>query len=131
MLLPRLTGSLYPRGHQYPYPKVGQINPTVKLYVVNLDGASHTTELLPPSSFEKSEYYIAMVKWATSQTVAVRWVNRSQNTSIFTLCDVDNGDCVKDEEPVFSKDGGRFFLTMPIKHGGQGGFHHLAMLSDQ
>ncbi|KAJ8350582.1 hypothetical protein SKAU_G00257120 [Synaphobranchus kaupii] len=144
MLLPRLTGALYPRGQQYPYPKAGQINPTAKLYVVNLDGSSETTELVPPSSFEKSEYYIAMVKWAASQTLAVRWLNRAQNTSILTLCDVTSGDCVKKhvmtsdtwldrqgEEPVFSKDGGRFFLAMPIKHGGQGSFHHLAMLSDQ
>ncbi|KAJ8415235.1 hypothetical protein AAFF_G00009330 [Aldrovandia affinis] len=144
MLLPRLTGTLYPRGQQYPYPKVGQINPTVKLYVVHLDGASQTTELLPPSSFEKSEYYIAMVKWASSQMIAVRWLNRAQNTSILTLCDATSGDCFKkhvmtsdtwlerqDEEPVFSKDGGRLFLAIPIKHGGQGAFHHLAMLSNQ
>ncbi|XP_036396627.1 inactive dipeptidyl peptidase 10-like [Megalops cyprinoides] len=144
MILPRLTGTLYPRGHQYPYPKVGQINPTVKLYVVNLDGASQTTELRPPSSFEKSQYYIVMVKWVTSLAVAVRWLNRAQNTSILTLCDATSGDCVKkhvmtsdtwldrqDEEPVFSKDGRKFFLTMPIKHGGQGAFRHLAMLSEQ
>ncbi|XP_035250449.1 inactive dipeptidyl peptidase 10-like [Anguilla anguilla] len=144
MFLPRFTGTLYPRGEQYPYPKAGQRNPAVKLYVVNLDGASQTTELLPPSSFEKSEYYIAMVKWATSQTLAVRWLNRAQNISILTLCDATSGDCVKkhvmtsdtwldrqEEEPVFSKDGGRFFLALPIKHGGQGSFHHLAMLSDQ
>ncbi|KAL0964057.1 hypothetical protein UPYG_G00317750 [Umbra pygmaea] len=57
MLLPRFTGSLYPRGQQYPYPK--------------------------------------------------------------------------NEQPVFSKDGNTFFFTMPIKHGGRGSFHHIAMISEQ
>lgn len=34
-------------------PKMGQINPIVRLYVVTLDGSSLTTELRPPDSFEK------------------------------------------------------------------------------
>lgn len=33
--------------------QMGQINPTVRLYVVTLDGSSQTTELRPPDSFEK------------------------------------------------------------------------------
>lgn len=32
---------------------MAQINPTVRLYVVTLDGTSQTTELRPPDSFEK------------------------------------------------------------------------------
>uniref|UniRef100_A0A8C7CP75 Dipeptidyl peptidase like 10 n=1 Tax=Oncorhynchus kisutch TaxID=8019 RepID=A0A8C7CP75_ONCKI len=144
MLLPRFTGTLYPRGQLYPYPKVGQVNPTVKLYVVTLDGGSQTTELRPPNSFEKSDYYITMVKWVTEEKIGVRWLNRAQNTSILTLCEVTMGACLKvsivhwlhsfflqNEEPLFSKDGNTFFLTMPIKHGGRGSFHHITMISDQ
>ncbi|KAM4608241.1 inactive dipeptidyl peptidase 10-like [Polymixia lowei] len=144
MLLPHFTGSLYPRGKQYPYPKMGQINPTVKLYVITLDGGSHTTELRPPDSFEKSEYYITMVKWVTGEKAAVRWVNRAQNMSILSLCDVTMGECVKkhvmtsekwldrqNQEPVFSEDGSTFFITMPLKHGGLGAFNHITMVSDQ
>ncbi|CAB1328357.1 unnamed protein product, partial [Coregonus sp. 'balchen'] len=123
---------------------VGQVNPTVKLYVVSLDGGSQTTELRPPNSFEKSDYYITMVKWVTEEKICVRWLNRAQNTSVLSLCEVTMGACVKkhvitsekwldrqNEEPVFSKDGNTFFLTMPIKHGGRGSFHHIAMISDQ
>lgn len=33
--------------------QMGQINPSVRLYVVTLDGSSQTTELRPPDSFEK------------------------------------------------------------------------------
>ncbi|XP_076603008.1 inactive dipeptidyl peptidase 10-like [Chaetodon auriga] len=143
MLLPRFTGSLYPRGKEYPYPKMGQINPTVRLYVVTVDGSSLTTELRPPDSFEKSEYYVTMLKWVGRERLSVRWVNRAQNTSILSLCDVTTGDCTKkhvmttekwldrqNEEPVFSKDCTSFFVTMPLKHGGRGTFNHITMISD-
>ncbi|KAM9487126.1 inactive dipeptidyl peptidase 10 [Clarias gariepinus] len=144
MLLPRLTGVLYPRGMSYPYPKVGQVNPTVKLNVVTLNGSSPTIELLPPSSLEKSEYYITMVRWVTEQHVTVRWLNRAQNTSILTLCHIHTGECERkhvmtsdkwidrqNEKPLFSKDGATFFITLPIKHGSQGSFRHLTMMSEQ
>ncbi|KAI5107272.1 dipeptidyl aminopeptidase-like protein 6 isoform X5, partial [Silurus meridionalis] len=141
MLLPRFTGALYPRGAYYPYPKVGQVNPTVKLSVVTLNGSSPTIELQPPSSLEKSEYYITMVRWATEEHVTVRWLNRAQNTSILTLCHTHTGECERkhvmtsdkwidcqNEEPIFSKDGTKFFITLPIKHGSQGSFRHLTMI---
>lgn len=35
------------------------------------------------------------------------------------------------QEPVFSKDGSRFFLTVPVKQGGRGEFHHIAMFTTQ
>uniref|UniRef100_A0A673T8Z4 Dipeptidyl peptidase like 10 n=1 Tax=Suricata suricatta TaxID=37032 RepID=A0A673T8Z4_SURSU len=85
MVIPRFTGALYPKGKQYPYPKAGQMNPTVKLYVVNLYGPTHTLELMPPDSFKSNE------------------------------------------EPVFSRDGSTFFMTVPVKQGGRGEFHHIAM----
>ncbi|XP_036423994.1 inactive dipeptidyl peptidase 10-like [Colossoma macropomum] len=144
MLLPQFTGALYPRGVYYPYPKFGQVNPTVRLSVVSLDGSSHTKELLPPSSLEKSEYYISMVRWVTEEYVAVRWLNRAQNTSILSLCYIHTGECVwkhvmtsdkwidqQNEEPVFSKDGTTFFMTLPIKHGSRGSFRHITMMSEQ
>nr|XP_057938825.1 inactive dipeptidyl peptidase 10-like isoform X8 [Doryrhamphus excisus] len=144
MLLPCYMGSLYPRSKEYAYPKMGQINPIAKLYVVNLDGSSQTTELLPPESLEKSEYYITMVKWVTVEKLAVRWVNRAQNMSILSLCDVLNNTCMKrhvmtsdkwldrqNEEPFFSKDDTVFFMTLPLNQGSCGTFHHVTMISIQ
>ncbi|XP_062259430.1 inactive dipeptidyl peptidase 10-like [Platichthys flesus] len=144
MLLPRFTGALYPRGKEYPYPKMGQINPTVRLYVVTLDGSSLTAELRPPDSLEKSEFYISMVSWVTRERLSVRWVNRAQNMSVLSLCDVTRAECTKkhvmtsekwldrqNEEPVFSRDCSTFFITMPLKHGDRGTFHHIAMISNQ
>uniref|UniRef100_A0A8C5CCN2 Inactive dipeptidyl peptidase 10-like n=1 Tax=Gadus morhua TaxID=8049 RepID=A0A8C5CCN2_GADMO len=144
MLLPHFTEGRYPKGKKYPYPKMGQINPTVKLYVIALEGGAQTAQLRPPHSFEEREHYITMVTWLTRQQVAVRWVNRAQNTSILTLCDVITAHCVKkhvmtsekwidrqNEEPVFSKDGTVYFITLPLKNSGGGAFNHIAMITNQ
>uniref|UniRef100_A0A8K9WRU5 Dipeptidyl peptidase like 10 n=1 Tax=Oncorhynchus mykiss TaxID=8022 RepID=A0A8K9WRU5_ONCMY len=144
MALPRFTGSSYPKGKQYPYPKAGQPNPTVKLYVVNLYGPTHTQELTPPDSLKIREHYVAMVKWISKTKTTVRWMSRAQNVSILTVCDTTTGACVKrheetselwlskqNQEPVFSRDGSRFFLTVPVKQGGRGEFHHIAMFTTQ
>ncbi|XP_075385648.1 inactive dipeptidyl peptidase 10 isoform X1 [Tenrec ecaudatus] len=140
MVIPRFTGALYPQGKQYPYPKAGQVNPTVKLYVVNLYGPTHTLELMPPDSFKSREYYITMVKWVSNTKTVVRWINRPQNISILTVCETTTGACSRkyemtsdtwlskqNEEPVFSRDGSKFFMTVPVKQGGRGEFHHIAM----
>ncbi|XP_012506535.1 PREDICTED: inactive dipeptidyl peptidase 10 [Propithecus coquereli] len=140
MVIPRFTGELYPKGKQYPYPKAGQVNPTIKLYVVNLYGPTHTLELMPPDSFKSREYYITMVKWVSNTKTVVRWLNRPQNISILTVCETTTGACSRkyemtsdtwlskqNEEPVFSRDGSKFFMTVPVKQGGRGEFHHIAM----
>lgn len=33
------------------------------------------------------------------------------------------------QQPLFSKDRSRFFLTLPVKQGGQGDFHHITMFT--
>uniref|UniRef100_A0A674N505 Dipeptidyl peptidase like 10 n=1 Tax=Takifugu rubripes TaxID=31033 RepID=A0A674N505_TAKRU len=108
---------------QYPYPKAGQANPAVKLYVVNLYGPTHTLELVPPDT----EHYVTMVKWISKTKTSVRWLNRNTvwNLHRLLLCVLQN------QEPVFSKDGSRFFLTVPVKQGGRGEFHHIAMFTTQ
>uniref|UniRef100_A0A3B4TQ32 Dipeptidyl peptidase like 10 n=1 Tax=Seriola dumerili TaxID=41447 RepID=A0A3B4TQ32_SERDU len=144
MPLPRFTGMTYPKGKQYPYPKAGQPNPAVKLYVVNLYGPTHTLELMPPETLKLREHYVTMVKWISKTKTSVRWLNRAQNISILTVCDTTTGACVtrheesselwlskQNQEPVFSKDGNRFFLTVPVKQGGRGEFHHIAMFTTQ
>uniref|UniRef100_A0A8C9T1N1 Dipeptidyl peptidase like 10 n=1 Tax=Scleropages formosus TaxID=113540 RepID=A0A8C9T1N1_SCLFO len=131
MALPRFTGAMYPKGKQYPYPKAGQPNPTVKLFVANLYGPTHTQELFPPESLKARDYYVVMVKWISSTKTAVRWLNRAQNMSVLSVCDTSTGCNRASAEPVFSSDGSKFFLTVPVKQGGQGEFHHIAMFSTQ
>uniref|UniRef100_A0A8B9NNB8 Dipeptidyl peptidase like 10 n=1 Tax=Accipiter nisus TaxID=211598 RepID=A0A8B9NNB8_9AVES len=91
------------------------------------------------SKSNEKEYYITMVKWVSNTKAVVRWLNRPQNISILTVCETTTGACsrvswifflsslLKNEEPVFSKDGSKFFMTVPVKQGGRGEFHHIAM----
>uniref|UniRef100_A0A3Q2Q0P8 Dipeptidylpeptidase IV N-terminal domain-containing protein n=1 Tax=Fundulus heteroclitus TaxID=8078 RepID=A0A3Q2Q0P8_FUNHE len=124
MLLPRFTGALYPRGTEYPYPKVGLFRFCLLLCLC-------------------SDFYITMVKWVTRQNLSVRWVNRAQNLSILSLCDVSTGACVKkhvmtseawldrqNQEPLFSRDCTTFFISAALLDGG-GAFSHVAMVSLQ
>ncbi|XP_042331396.1 dipeptidyl aminopeptidase-like protein 6 isoform X1 [Sceloporus undulatus] len=144
MEIPMFTGSLYPKVETYHYPKVGTENPSISLHVIGLNGPTHDLEMTPPDDARMREYYITMVKWATSTKVAVNWLNRAQNFSILTLCDATTGVCTKkhedestawlhrqNEEPVFSKDGRRFFFVRAIPQGGRGEFYHIAMSSSQ
>ncbi|EPQ19345.1 Dipeptidyl aminopeptidase-like protein 6 [Myotis brandtii] len=91
-----------------------------------------------------TEYYITMVKWATNTKVAVNWLSRAQNVSILTLCDATTGVCTKkhedeseawlhrqNEEPLFSRDGRKFFFVRAIPQGGQGKFYHITVSSSQ
>uniref|UniRef100_A0A671KYF6 A-type potassium channel modulatory protein DPP6 n=1 Tax=Sinocyclocheilus anshuiensis TaxID=1608454 RepID=A0A671KYF6_9TELE len=149
MEIPMFTGSIYPTARQYHYPKAGEENPIISLYVVNLNGPLHTVEMRRPEDQRIGEYYVTMVKWATSTKLAVNWLNRAQNISILTLCVATTGVCTKvcldlrsifqsaldwhgnDEEPLFSKDGLRLFFTRAIPQGGRGKFFHISMSISQ
>ncbi|XP_015252483.1 PREDICTED: inactive dipeptidyl peptidase 10-like, partial [Cyprinodon variegatus] len=139
MVLPRFTGSLYPRGMEYPYPKVGLRSPAdlgwFRLLLASLQAVSLALELNNPINLD---FYISMVKWVSRQKLSVRWVNRAQNVSILSLCDATTGDCMKKhvmtseawldrqtEEPLFSRDLSRFFISSP------GAFSHISMISNQ
>ncbi|XP_073769504.1 inactive dipeptidyl peptidase 10-like isoform X1 [Danio rerio] len=143
MQLPRFTGTIYPGGKHYPYPKAGQNNPEVTLHVVIVNGTTHTTQLLHPDSLQRSALYISMVQWVTDECLAVRWLNRPQNCSILTHCCTHTGRCEvkhiltsdrwterQNEKVVFSKDGAAFFITTPVRSGG-GAFRHLSMMIEQ
>uniref|UniRef100_A0A3P9JVI7 Dipeptidyl-peptidase 10 (Non-functional) n=1 Tax=Oryzias latipes TaxID=8090 RepID=A0A3P9JVI7_ORYLA len=143
MFLPRFTGSLYPQGKEYRYPKMGQTNPQVSLHIVTLDGSSLTEEIRPPDCFHQSERYITMVTWVAQEKLAVRWVNRAQTMSVLSLCDTTAGACTKEhvmvtdtwldgqnQKPVFSRDSTAFFTIMPLKHSIHGAFNHVAMISN-
>ncbi|XP_063282328.1 inactive dipeptidyl peptidase 10-like isoform X2 [Pelobates fuscus] len=141
MELTQFVGADYPANKKYAYPKAGQPIPQVKVFAVNLNGPSHTIELLPPDSFQHREYYITLVRWVTNIRLAVVWLNRSQRSSLLTFCDVTSGACVEryrtssdtwistQGELVFSSDS--IFFSVPAKQGAGGEFLHVAVLSTQ
>uniref|UniRef100_A0A8P4KCZ4 Dipeptidyl-peptidase 6b n=1 Tax=Dicentrarchus labrax TaxID=13489 RepID=A0A8P4KCZ4_DICLA len=141
MEVPFFTGTPYPASLEYHYPKAGEENPVVHLSVVSLNGPLHTVVMKKPDDPRIGrEYYITMVKWATSTKLAVNWLNRAQNNSILTLCEATTGVCIKkhedeseswlhrqNEAPLFSQDGHKFFFTRAIPQGGRGKFFHISM----
>uniref|UniRef100_A0A665U1I2 Dipeptidyl-peptidase 6b n=1 Tax=Echeneis naucrates TaxID=173247 RepID=A0A665U1I2_ECHNA len=141
MEVPFFTGTPYPTNLEYHYPKAGEENPVVHLSVVSLNGPLHTVVMKKPDDPRIGrEYYITMVKWATSTKLAVNWLNRAQNNSILTLCEATTGVCIKKHEdesdswlhrqnevPLFSQDGHKFFFTRAIPQGGRGKFFHISM----
>uniref|UniRef100_A0A3Q1I5L8 Uncharacterized protein n=1 Tax=Anabas testudineus TaxID=64144 RepID=A0A3Q1I5L8_ANATE len=141
MEVPFFTGAQYPTSLEYHYPKAGEENPVVHLSVVSLNGPLHTVLMKKPDDPRiGGEYYITMVKWATSTKLAVNWLNRAQNNSILTLCEATTGVCIKkhedeseswlhrqNEAPLFSQDGHKFFFTRAIPQGGRGKFFHISM----
>ncbi|TKS87479.1 Dipeptidyl aminopeptidase-like protein 6 [Collichthys lucidus] len=144
MELPMFTGTPYPIGKEYHYPKAGEENPVITLYVVNLNGPLHTIEMRRPDDPRIGEYYVTMVKWATTTKLAINWLNRAQNISILTLCEATTGVCTKkhedesegwlhrqNEKPLFSKDGLKLFFTRAIPQGGRGKFFHISMSISQ
>uniref|UniRef100_A0A8C2XB33 A-type potassium channel modulatory protein DPP6 n=1 Tax=Cyclopterus lumpus TaxID=8103 RepID=A0A8C2XB33_CYCLU len=144
MELPMFTGTPYPTGKEYHYPKAGEENPVITLYVVNLNGPLHTIEMRRPDDPRMGEYYVTMVKWATTTKLAINWLNRAQNISILTLCEATTGVCTKkhedesegwlhrqNEKPLFSKDGLKLFFTRAIPQGGRGKFFHISMSISQ
>ncbi|KAM4606773.1 A-type potassium channel modulatory protein DPP6 [Polymixia lowei] len=144
MELPMFTGIPYPTGKEYHYPKAGEDNPVISLYVVNLNGPLHTIEMRRPEDSRIGEYYVTMVKWATTTKLAINWLNRAQNISMLTLCEATTGVCTKkhedetegwlhrqNEKPLFSKDGLKLFFTRAIPQGGRGKFFHISMSISQ
>ncbi|XP_071387429.1 A-type potassium channel modulatory protein DPP6-like isoform X1 [Centroberyx affinis] len=144
MELPMFTGIPYPTGKEYHYPKAGEENPVITLYVVNLNGPLHTIEMRRPEDPRIGEYYVTMVKWATTTKLAINWLNRAQNISMLTLCEATTGVCTKkhedesegwlhrqNEKPLFSKDGLKLFFTRAIPQGGRGKFFHISMSISQ
>ncbi|XDV26985.1 hypothetical protein PO909_030590, partial [Leuciscus waleckii] len=145
MEIPMFTSALYPSGQEYRYPKAGEENPDIYLSVVSLNGPLHTVRMRKPEDPRiRKEYYITMVKWATSTKLAVNWLNRAQNNSILTLCEATTGICTKkhedesdswlhrqNEPPLFSRDGFRLFFTRAVPQGGRGKFFHISMSTSQ
>ncbi|KAG7336403.1 hypothetical protein KOW79_001096 [Hemibagrus wyckioides] len=144
MELPMFTGSPYPTSRAYHYPKAGEQNPVISLYVVNLNGPLHTIQMKRPDDHRIREFYITMVKWASNTKLVVNWLNRGQNLSILSLCEVTTGVCTKkhedvseswldrqNEAPLFSKDGLKFFFTHAAPQGARGKFFHVSMATTE
>lgn len=81
--LPIYRGSLYPANEVYKYPKVGEKNSVVNLWVYDV-ATEKTAALELPGTFE----YIPRFHWVDDHRVVVFTMNRLQNELNLVLCDV-------------------------------------------
>ncbi|XP_076446173.1 dipeptidyl peptidase 4-like isoform X3 [Babylonia areolata] len=128
----------YTKQEHIAYPKPGFPNPTVQVKVVSMSDL-RTVELKPPSFFRDKEYYVTVIAWQDDDTVFVTWVNRPQNLSYITLCQISDGFCQPSIEekghggwvdlskpPVFSPDGRFYFWILPQRHSAEGFYDNVA-----
>ncbi|XP_057327710.1 venom dipeptidyl peptidase 4-like isoform X2 [Microplitis mediator] len=131
------------------YPKGGTINPTVKLYYVDLEkvvetnGGIELTEIKYPPQLANSERILAAVAFPTENLVSATWMNRIQNRADFHLYDVENsvyntahshqekhGWVDQFESPHFSRTAAEFLLIQPRKQTDNDSWMHLLMVTN-
>ncbi|KAG8125002.1 hypothetical protein E2320_020299 [Naja naja] len=110
----------YPKTIKIPYPKAGAINPTIRLFVVNILALpeKNISKIVAPSSITSGDHYLSVVTWVTDERICLQWLRRIQNFSVLTICDYSSGvwQCPKDREHLEeSKTGwvGRFQPSEP------------------
>ena len=83
--MPIYKGKLYPENDVFKYPKVGEKNSRVTLWVYDI-----TTSQTIPVSFLESYEYIPRFHWVDADRIAVFTMNRLQNELTVYLCDYKN-----------------------------------------
>jgi len=81
-------GELYPEKYDYKYPKAGEDNSIVNIYIYNLDTDKHQKVDIG----DKTDIYIPRIKWTNSnEKLAVQRMNRLQNELEILLTDANTG----------------------------------------
>lgn len=71
----QMWGKLYPDDYRFKYPKAGEANATVKIFVHDI-GATRT---VPMDIGSETDIYIARINWASTGQLSMRRLNRLQN----------------------------------------------------
>ncbi|MGM0526350.1 MAG: S9 family peptidase [Pseudomonadota bacterium] len=83
------TDELYPTLKQFPYPKVGETNASMRLGVLPADGGQTRWMQLPG---DPRQHYIVRMQWAGSnQQLLIQQLTRKQHINRVFLSNIDNG----------------------------------------
>ncbi|KAG1652984.1 Prolyl endopeptidase FAP [Nymphon striatum] len=124
----------------------GTINPEVSLWVVDINSTSiNPSVITPPSSIIDRDHYFTRASWINDDSLSVIWMRRSQNFSVVSTCkDSSRWSCFPTQEvkasgaidgknwvemyenPIYSKDGSKYFLKLPVADGHAGDFQNVA-----
>ncbi len=122
-------GKLYPRLYTYKYPKAGEDNSVVEIYVYDLETGKSTKM----NTGEDTDTYIPRIKWTNDANVlAIEYLNRLQNHLEILLADASTGKTTVmyvDDNPyyiditddlTFLPDNKRFIITSE-----KDGYNHI------
>jgi len=85
----QMWGDLYPKEHQYKYPKAGEANSTVSILVYDIN-AKTTTKM---DVGNETDQYIPRIKWTQNANVlCIYRMNRHQNKLELLLSDAQTGN---------------------------------------
>lgn len=87
--------SQYPSKFTVSYPKAGTTNPTVKVFIVDLNRVAQNvsaaiTEIKAPNPLQNVDHIIETVEWANEEKLFTCWNNRVQNETYVQLCNGAN-----------------------------------------
>lgn len=84
-----MWGDLYPENYKYKYPKAGEDNSLVKIFVYDLDSGKS----VPMDTGDETDIYIPRIKWTNMPgKLAIQWMNRLQNELLILLADASTGE---------------------------------------
>lgn len=120
------------KDYRYKYPKAGDDNSTVDIYIYNVAGGGRVK-----AQYEQGDIYIPRIKWTQNDSkLVVYWMNRHQNDLKLLLTDAatGNSDMLYNEKNKYYveinddwwwlKDGKNFMFTSEMN-----GFRHLYLYS--
>lgn len=142
---PGIEQNQYPSAVEFPYPKTGSSNPTVKLFLVNLAAAKPNqavtkVQVPPPKDFLDQEHIVSVVAWANDKELISTWMNRVQNRAIVQLCNTTGCSELMNaqgktgwidffEAPKFNADGSKFVYIRPQEQASSNdSYQHLTLV---
>jgi len=124
--------SLYPEQYSYKYPKAGEDNSKVEIYIYDLANDKHVK-----AQYEQGDIYIPRIKWTQDDhSLVVFWMNRHQNILKLLLTNAQTGTnrllyeeknkyfVEINDDWWFLKDGKNFLFTSEMD-----GYRHLYLYS--
>ena len=124
-------GDLYPEHHKYKYPKAGEDNSIVNVFVYDLS----TKQTVEMDIGKETDIYIPRIKWTNDPNkLSILWMNRLQNELKIFLSNANTGKTVTvyretnkyyidiTDNLTFLKDNRHFVFSNE-----QDGYHHLYM----
>lgn len=107
--------------------QAGRSNPVVGLRVYNMQEPEKEPWVIPPPiEFVGPDHILGRVNWANDNNLIVFWLNRRQNHSILTNCNMNDHVCenvqsmsepngwIDIKDAIFDKSGSNMIITQPL-----------------